>query len=112
MAENLLSKQFVQDEEQDGDLSPPWSEVVVVPKNLTTFVLKDLPPGHTILPTQFPQKIETLEVLPPKTMLHSNPSFSRCARLHTRQESIVRFQGKLRKICCISAEGQRRLGGQ
>ena len=45
----------LQDEERDGDLSPPWSEVVVVPKNLTTFVLKDLPPGQTI-PPQFPRK--------------------------------------------------------
>ena len=40
----------MQDEDQDGDLSPPWSEVVVVTKNLTTFVLNDLPPGQTILP--------------------------------------------------------------
>ena len=58
----------MQDEGQDGDLSPPWSEVVVVPKNLTTFVLKDLPPGQTILP-----------ILSTDTMLH--PSFSPAARL-------------------------------
>ena len=35
-----------QDEDQDGDLSRPWSEVMVVPENLTTYVLKDLPPGQ------------------------------------------------------------------
>ena len=99
----------MQDEDQDGDLSPPWSEVVVVTKNLTSFVLNDLPPGQTILSTP---KIETLEVLPPNTMLHSNPSFSPVCKAAHRQESIVRFQGKLRKICCISGEGQRRLGGQ
>ena len=53
----------MQDEDQDGDLSRPWSEVVVVTKNLTTFVLKDLPPGQTILP-----------ILSTDTML--DPSFS------------------------------------
>ena len=57
----------MQDEDQDGDLSRPWSEVVVVTKNLTSFVLNDLPPGQTILSTQ---------KLPRNTMLHSNPSFS------------------------------------
>ena len=76
----MLIKLFIQDEDQDGDLSPPWSEVVVVPKNLTTFVLKDLPPGHTILPSpsiSTRKKVEALEKsLPLKTMLHSNPSFS------------------------------------
>ena len=36
---------------------------MVVPKSLTTFVLKDLPPGQTILP-----------ILSTDTMLH--PSFS------------------------------------
>ena len=69
----------MQDEDHDGDLSPPWSEVVVVPKNLTTFVLKDLPPGQTILPSpsiSTRKKVGALEKLPRKTMLHSEPSFS------------------------------------
>ena len=72
-----LSKLLMQDEDQDGDLSRPWSEVVVVTKNLTTFVLKDLPPGQ-IINEFFPtKKTKPLDgVLPPKTMLHSNPSFS------------------------------------
>ena len=79
----------MQDEDQDiNDLSRPWSEVVVVTKNLTTFVLNDLPPGQIILPTLndfYPTKTKRLldGVLPPETMLHSNPSFSRvCKAAH------------------------------
>ena len=109
MLQKIEQAADLQDEEQDGDLSPPWSEVVVVPKNLTTFVLKDLPPGQSILPPQFPgTKFETLEVFPPNGTQCSIPTRAslQCARLHTPQESIVQFQGKLRKICCILAEGQ------
>lgn len=76
---------------KEGDLSRPWSEVMVVPRNSTSFILADLPPGEDgrLSVTTFPRIVQTMPRPPARRALHA---------LHngppSNQESFVSFGGK------------------
>ena len=90
----------MQDEDQDGDLSPPWSEVVVVTKNLTTFVLNDLPPGQTILSTP---KLRPLKCCRRTQCSIPTRASLQCARLHTARNPLSSFRGNSEKFVAFLA---------
>ena len=77
---------------KEGDLSRPWSEVMVVPRNSTSFILADLPPGEDgrLSVTTFPRIVQTMPRPP------ARPHTARTAQWSAEQSRILcQFRGKI-----------------